>query len=87
MTRAKLTEFLECGSRERKSVAQEAPVAHHRGVGHVAVGLVAERGHPLAVVRAREALRVNVASLRNQTHGDMQHSTMVRYRRMLRASG
>ena len=26
----------------------------------------------------------NVASLRNQTHGDMQHSTMVRYRRMLR---
>jgi beta-N-acetylhexosaminidase len=29
--------------------------------------------------------RENVASLRNQTHGDMQHSTMVRYRRMLRA--
>jgi N-acetylmuramoyl-L-alanine amidase len=28
--------------------------------------------------------RENVASLRNQTHGDMQHSTMVRYRRMLR---
>jgi N-acetylmuramoyl-L-alanine amidase len=31
--------------------------------------------------------RENVASLRNQTHGDMQHSTMVRYRRMLRAAG
>jgi N-acetyl-anhydromuramyl-L-alanine amidase AmpD len=31
--------------------------------------------------------RENVASLRTQTHGDMQHSTMVRYRRMLRALG
>jgi N-acetylmuramoyl-L-alanine amidase len=29
--------------------------------------------------------RERVAALRNQTHGDMQHSTMVRYRRMLRA--
>lgn len=30
--------------------------------------------------------REKVASLRTQTHGDMQHSTMVRYRRMLRAA-
>jgi N-acetyl-anhydromuramyl-L-alanine amidase AmpD len=29
--------------------------------------------------------RERVASLRRQTHGDMQHSTMVRYRRLLRA--
>jgi N-acetylmuramoyl-L-alanine amidase len=28
--------------------------------------------------------REHVAALRNQTHGDMQHSTMVRYRRLLR---
>jgi hypothetical protein len=30
--------------------------------------------------------RERVASLRRQTHGDMQHSTMVRYRRLLRAA-
>jgi beta-N-acetylhexosaminidase len=30
--------------------------------------------------------REKVASLRTQTHGDMQHSTIVRYRRMLRAA-
>jgi beta-N-acetylhexosaminidase len=30
--------------------------------------------------------REKVASLRTQTHGDMQHSTMVRYRRILRAA-
>jgi len=30
--------------------------------------------------------REKVASLRTQTHGDMQHPTMVRYRRMLRAA-
>jgi len=29
--------------------------------------------------------RERVASLRHQTHGDMRHSTMVRYRRLLRA--
>jgi beta-N-acetylhexosaminidase len=29
--------------------------------------------------------RERVASLRRQTHGDMQHPTMVRYRRLLRA--
>ena len=29
--------------------------------------------------------RERVPSLRNQTHGDMQHPTMVRYRRLLRA--
>jgi beta-N-acetylhexosaminidase len=29
--------------------------------------------------------RERVASLRNQTHGDMAHPTMVRYRRLLRA--
>jgi N-acetylmuramoyl-L-alanine amidase len=29
--------------------------------------------------------RERVASLRTQTHGDMQHRTMVRYRRLLRA--
>ncbi|HEY2600808.1 MAG TPA: peptidoglycan recognition family protein [Thermoleophilaceae bacterium] len=29
--------------------------------------------------------RERVASLRNQTHGDMQHPTMVRYRRLLRS--
>jgi beta-N-acetylhexosaminidase len=29
--------------------------------------------------------RERVASLRSQTHGDMQHPTMVRYRRLLRA--
>jgi N-acetylmuramoyl-L-alanine amidase len=29
--------------------------------------------------------RERVASLRGQTHGDMQHATMVRYRRLLRA--
>jgi len=30
--------------------------------------------------------RERVASLRRQTHGDMQHPTMVRYRRLLRAA-
>jgi beta-N-acetylhexosaminidase len=30
--------------------------------------------------------RERVKSLRTQTHGDMQHSTMVRYRRLLRAA-
>jgi beta-N-acetylhexosaminidase len=30
--------------------------------------------------------RERVAALRHQTHGDMQHSTMVRYRRLLRAA-
>jgi beta-N-acetylhexosaminidase len=30
--------------------------------------------------------REKVASLRTQTHGDMQHPTMVRYRRLLRAA-
>ena len=30
--------------------------------------------------------RERVASLRRQTHGDMQHNTMVRYRRLLRAA-
>jgi N-acetylmuramoyl-L-alanine amidase len=30
--------------------------------------------------------RERVASLRHQTHGDMQHPTMVRYRRLLRAA-
>ena len=30
--------------------------------------------------------RERVPSLRNQTHGDMQHPTMVRYRRLLRAA-
>jgi len=29
--------------------------------------------------------RERVPSLRNQTHGDMRHPTMVRYRRLLRA--
>jgi hypothetical protein len=29
----------------------------------------------------------NVRSLRNQTHGDMQHATMQRYRRMLASAG
>ena len=31
--------------------------------------------------------REKVAALRNQTHGDMQHATMVRYRRLLRKGG
>ncbi|MGZ4201664.1 MAG: peptidoglycan recognition protein family protein [Thermoleophilaceae bacterium] len=31
--------------------------------------------------------REKVAALRNQTHGDMQHATMVRYRRLLRKAG
>jgi predicted transcriptional regulator len=30
--------------------------------------------------------RERVVALRHQTHGDMQHSTMVRYRRLLRAA-
>ena len=31
--------------------------------------------------------REKVAALQHQTHGDMSHTTMVRYRRMLRAAG